>query len=113
MKSSIPLMHSCAAMLKIAEMEYSGASSVFLHTLISKKYALPYRVIDAIVHHFLKFSLDRRELPLLWHQCLLVFVENYKNDISDEQKDALRSLVKVHRHEKITPVIISHLQSIN
>merc|ERR1712147_246323 len=29
-KNSIPVLHSCAAMLKIAEMEYSGANSIFI-----------------------------------------------------------------------------------
>ena len=42
-------------MLKIAEMEYSGANSIFLRLLLDKKYALPYRVLDALVFHFLGF----------------------------------------------------------
>lgn len=108
-KTSVPLLHSCAAMLKIAEMDYSGANSIFLHTLLKKKYALPYRVIDALVCHFTRFSGDRRELPVLWHQSLLAFVENYSNDISDEQKEALAELCKVHRHPKIAPVILNYL----
>lgn len=103
-------MHSCAAMLKIAEMDYSGANSIFLLTLIRKKYALPYRVIDAIVAHFLRFSSDSRVLHVLWYQSFLSFAENYSKDMSDEQKDALTDLCKVHRHQKITPVILSHLQ---
>lgn len=53
-KNSIPLLHSSAAMLKIAEMDYSGSNSIFLRVFIDKKYALPYRVIDAVVYHFLK-----------------------------------------------------------
>lgn len=53
-KNSIPMLHSAAALLKIAEMDYNGANSIFLRTLLDKKYALPYRVIDAVVFHFLK-----------------------------------------------------------
>jgi essential nuclear protein 1 len=45
-------LHSAAALLKIAEMEYSGANSIFIRVLLEKKYALPFRVIDAVVHHF-------------------------------------------------------------
>jgi essential nuclear protein 1 len=41
-------------MLKIAEMEYSGANSIFLRVFFDKKYAMPYRVIDAVVFHFLR-----------------------------------------------------------
>ena len=53
-KNSIPMLHSAAALLKVAQMEYSGANSIFIRILLDKKYALPYRVIDAIVFHFLK-----------------------------------------------------------
>lgn len=35
------------------------------------------------------------ELPVLWHQCLLSFVEQYKSDISSEQREALLELMKV------------------
>ena len=54
-KNSIPMLHSAAAILKIAEMDYNGANSIFLRTLLDKKYALPYRVIDAVVFHFLRY----------------------------------------------------------
>ena len=53
-KNSIPMLHSAAALLKIAEMDYNGANSIFLRALLDKKYALPYRVVDAVVFHFLK-----------------------------------------------------------
>lgn len=108
-KNHIPLLHSCAAMLKIAEMDYSGANSVFLHILINKKYALPYRVVDGLVYHFLKFANDKRTLPVLWHQCLLVFVQHYKQDLSSEQKDALLELLRVQSHYQITPEIRKEL----
>lgn len=53
-KNSVPLLHSAAAMLKVAELDYSGSNSIFLRIFLDKKYALPYRVIDAVVFHFLK-----------------------------------------------------------
>ncbi|XP_059478964.1 bystin-like [Neocloeon triangulifer] len=59
-RNSIPLLHSAAAMLKLAEMEYTGTTSVFIRILLDKKYALPYRVIDSLVFHFLRFSRDSR-----------------------------------------------------
>merc|ERR1719328_538862 len=89
-KNSIPVLHSCAAMIKIAEMEYSGANSIFLRILCDKKYALPYRVVDAVVFHFLGFRSDKREMPVLWHQAFLTFIQRYKQDISSEQKEALQ-----------------------
>ena len=53
-KLSIPILHSSAALLKIAEMDYTGANSIFLRIFIDKKYALPYRVVDGVVFHFLR-----------------------------------------------------------
>lgn len=104
-KTSIPVLHSAATMLKIAEMEYTGANSIFLRLLLDKKYALPFRVIDALVYHFVRFQSDKRELPVLWHQAFLTFVQRYKEDIASEQKEALLELCKKHNHHKITPEI--------
>ena len=55
-KTSVPMLHSSAALLKVAEMDYSGANSIFIRTLLEKKYALPYRVVDAVVNHFLRWE---------------------------------------------------------
>ncbi|XP_003747613.1 bystin [Galendromus occidentalis] len=101
-RNSVPYLHACACMLRLAEMEYSGANSIFLRVLIDKKYTLPYRVVDALVYHFLRFENDRRELPVLWHQCFLTFAQRYKQDVSEEQKEALLKLLKVHNHPQIT-----------
>jgi len=98
-KVSIPVLHSSAAILKIAEMDYSGANSLFLRALLNKKYALPYRVVDSLVEHFHKFTTDTRKLPVIWYQCLVVFVQRYKTDLLAEQKEVLKELLKVHNHE--------------
>ncbi|CAE7569181.1 BYSL [Symbiodinium microadriaticum] len=63
-KVSIPGNHSAAALLRLAEMDYSGSNSLFLRVLINKKYALPRRVIDALVNHFAVFTQDSRDLPV-------------------------------------------------
>ncbi|CAD1469785.1 unnamed protein product [Heterotrigona itama] len=109
-KNSIPILHSSAAILKIAEMDYTGANSIFLRIFLDKKYALPYRVIDAVVFHFLRFERDSRELPVLWHQALLTFVQRYKTDISSEQKEALLRLLKKQFHHTITAEVRRELQ---
>lgn len=49
--------------------------SYFLRLLLDKKYALPYRVLDALVAHFVNFLSDDRQLPVVWHQALLCFVQ--------------------------------------
>ena len=54
-----------------------------------KVFLKPFRVLDALVFHFLKFRTEKRRLPVLWHQSFLAFVEIYAADISSEQKEAL------------------------
>lgn len=110
-KISIPVVHSAAALLRIAEMPYKGATSIFFRVLLDKKYSLPYKVIDAVVDHFLRFIDDDRELPVLWYQSLLTLSQRYKNSITKEQKEALKPLLKKHYHHLITPEIRRELFS--
>lgn len=100
-----------AAMLKLAEMEYNGANSIFLRLLLDKKYALPFRVLDALVAHFLSFRTEQRVLPVLWHQSLLTLVQRYKADLASEQKSALLELLKVQTHAQISAEIRRELQN--
>lgn len=104
-RCSIPVLHSAAAILKVAEMNYSGSNSIFLRIFFDKKYALPYRVVDAVVHHFVKFQLDDRQMPVLWHQALLTFSQRYSGELSSEQKEALLQLLTYHKHPTLTPEI--------
>ena len=48
-KASLPVLHSAAALLRLATLEYCGTTSFFMTVLLNKKYALPYRVIDSLV----------------------------------------------------------------
>jgi essential nuclear protein 1 len=100
-KNSVPMLHSSAALLRIAEMDYTGANSIFIRTLLDKKYALPYRVVDAIVFHFARFMTDDRDMPVLWHQSLLTFVQRYKEDLAVEQKESLLELIRSKDHDEI------------
>jgi essential nuclear protein 1 len=102
---SIPSHHSAVAIHKLAGLEYSGASSIFIKTLLNKKYSLPAPVIGSLVRHYASFIEDERQMPVLWHQSLLVFVQRYKNEIKDEARESLRLVMKKHFHPKITPEI--------
>lgn len=53
---------------------------------------------------------DKRQFPLLWHQCLLTFVQLYKADLSQEQKDKLLKLITIHHHDHVSPEIRKELQ---
>ncbi|GAA99242.1 uncharacterized protein L969DRAFT_86466 [Mixia osmundae IAM 14324] len=110
-KVSVPVLHSGAALLKLADMEYSGPNSLFIRVLLDKKYALPYKVVDAIVFHFIRFKHDSRQLPVLWHQSFLVFVQRYKQDLTEEQKTALLEVLRIQNHAQITPEIRREIAS--
>lgn len=128
---SIPVLHSAAALLRMCDLaaeqslrslESTGAVNVFIRIFLEKKYALPYKVIDALVFHFLRFrandnadesmmidgpSRDAKayKLPVLWHQSLLVFAQRYRNDITEDQREALLDLLLVQGHKDIGPEV--------
>eukprot|EP00588_Corethron_pennatum_P003958 CAMPEP_0194291324 /NCGR_PEP_ID=MMETSP0169-20130528/43194_1 /TAXON_ID=218684 /ORGANISM="Corethron pennatum, Strain L29A3" /LENGTH=469 /DNA_ID=CAMNT_0039039173 /DNA_START=130 /DNA_END=1539 /DNA_ORIENTATION=+ len=105
-KASIPVHHSAVAIHKLSQMDYSGATSVFLRTLLDKKYSLPAPAVRSVVRHFGSFVGNPRELPVLWHQCLLVFVQRYKNELGGEEDRAvMKEVLKEHFHPKITPEV--------
>jgi len=108
-KCSIPVLHSSAALLSVAASVYQGANIIIMRTLIEKKYALPYRVVNAVIDYFLGFMEYKEVIPVLWYQCLLSFVQIYKFDFSPEQRAGLLKLLTVHNHEKITPEIRKEL----
>ncbi|KXL48360.1 hypothetical protein M433DRAFT_152362 [Acidomyces richmondensis BFW] len=139
---SIPVLHSAAALYRLCEIaaeqmmhdvESAGACNIFIRTLLEKKYALPYRVVDALVFHFLRFRAMQQpegrihsddiemtgngmidlsskgagnpKLPVLWHQCLLAFAQRYKNEITEDQREALLDLILVRGHKQIGPEV--------
>ncbi|XP_023515345.1 bystin [Cucurbita pepo subsp. pepo] len=110
-KVTIPVLHSSVALFKLAEMEYCGTTSYFIKLILEKKYALPYRVVDAVVAHFLKFLDETRVMPVIWHQSLLAFVQRYKNELRLEDKANIRILLQSHRHKDVTPEIMRELNN--
>lgn len=119
---SVPVLHSAAALARLCEIashqmsrdvNAAGPTNICIRALLEKRYALPYQTIDALVFHFLRFrpSLENsgaekdEKLPVLWHQCLLVFAQRYRNEISEEQREALLDLLLVRGHREIGPEI--------
>lgn len=125
---SIPVLHSAAALLRMCDLaaeqsmrslESTGAVNTFIRVFLEKKYAMPYKVIDALVFHFLRFRGDNPadmmtdgpgsskayKLPVLWHQSLLVFAQRYRNDITEDQREALLDLLLVRGHKDIGPEV--------
>jgi essential nuclear protein 1 len=129
-KVSVPVLHSAAALHRLCEIaaeqmssdpDAAGPCNIFIKTLLEKKYALPFKVIDALVFHFLRFrgtvtsnpdAMDTEstagdlagagKLPVIWHQCLLAFAQRYRNDITEDQREALLDLLLSRGHKSIS-----------
>lgn len=107
------MLHASAALLRIAEMDYTGPNSLFIRVLIDKKFELPYKVVDALVFHFIRLSNsykaktrgESEKLPVLWHQSLLVFAQRYASDLTPDQNDALLDVIRASPHPQISPEI--------
>ncbi|KAF5099637.1 hypothetical protein DV451_002912 [Geotrichum candidum] len=107
---SVPALHSAVALMRLADNEnYTSCISIFIKVLLEKKYALPYKVIDSLVFHFLRFRAPKTrseaKVTIVWHQAFLVFAQTYKNDITEDQRDFLLEVLKVQTHPVITPGI--------
>jgi len=128
-KVSVPVLHSAAALTRCCDIaaeqmshnvEAAGATNLVIRSLLEKRYALPYQTIDALVFHFIRFRPQQQEinfghgsmedsqsakLPVIWHQCLLAFAQRYRDEISEEQREALLDLLLVRGHSAIGPEI--------
>ncbi|RWA04690.1 hypothetical protein EKO27_g10415 [Xylaria grammica] len=113
-----------AARAASAGTEGGGATNIFIKTLLDKRYALPWQVVDSLVFHFLRFrntdpasvregdimntgerAATQAKLPVIWHQTLLSFAVRYKNEITEDQRELLLDLLLSHGHHKIGPEI--------
>jgi len=112
-KASIPAMHAAAAIARLSEMTpWFGTTSILIAALINKKYSLPLQVVESLVGHFSAFAKDGQELPLVWHRSLLILVQRYKFDLTDDQRRRLKELLRVHFHEAIGPEIRRELTAL-
>lgn len=132
---SVPVLHSAAAIKGLCDIaaqeasagsEGGGATNIFIRCLLEKKYALPYQVVDALVFHFMRFrtvdpatlkapgdgdvqmterQATNTKLPVIWHQCLLSFAQRYRNDVTEDQREALLDLLLTHGHAQIGPEV--------
>ncbi len=41
-------------------------------------------------------------MPVMWHQTLLTFVQTYRYNLSEDNKERLKALLKVQQHHSIT-----------
>ncbi|CAN8255558.1 unnamed protein product [Cochlearia groenlandica] len=109
---SIPEKFSSIALVYLAKLNFLHTTSYFIKVILEKKYSLPYRVIDAVTSHFLRFRKETRVMPVIWHQTLLSFVQMYKHELRKEDKKSLTSLILDNQnHKLITPEIVRELEN--
>ncbi len=110
-KNAIPVLHSAVALLKLSQMSYSGTNALLMKTIINKKYSLPHKVIDALIRYFMTFLKDSRQMPLIWHQLLLTFVQRYKNELKPKQINAIKALTRAQAHHAVSVEIRRELNA--
>jgi essential nuclear protein 1 len=67
-------------------------------------------VVDALSAHFVSFADDERQMPVVWHQCLLCFVQRYKHEIREGDKALLRQLCSKQHHYQVRPELLIVVQ---
>ena len=115
-KCSIPNNHASAALVKLIEickndkMGISLGALFFMRLLLVKKYAFPTEVKEKLVNFFLGYyDFDKEKLPVLWHQTFLYFVQHYKLDLNDIEKNKLKELNNRVGHHLISSEISREL----
>jgi hypothetical protein len=66
-------------------MHYHSVLLMLLFIILLGKYFL--FSLFRIIIYLNRFRTDTRELPVLWHQSLLSFVQNYRQDISTGKRE--------------------------
>jgi essential nuclear protein 1 len=117
----LPPVHAAVTLLQMSKiLPFNPYNVLLMKVLIDKKYALPIAVIEGLLAYFyetansdegLVDTLNPRtqkttqSLPLLWHKCLLHFVERYKSAFSDEMIAVTRAILKQRPHHALTDEI--------
>jgi len=109
-KASIPAVHSTAALLSLAKLEYHRSTSYFIRVLLEKGYPLPVQIVDGLVDHFVS-SLDKPyDFHVAWYQALLAFVRRYSSGICAQDRSALYTLTRAKPHKQLSLEIQSILR---
>lgn len=111
-KSSYPPLHTAAVLIKIAQHRpLTNQMCYVMIRLLNKKGNLPETAIRKLAQFFIEFIHHEGQLPVIWHQSLLTFVQRWKNELSTEEKEKLHGLTKIHFHTKIGPELRRELSA--
>lgn len=67
--------------------------------------------MPAANRHFLAAVACEQAPPVLWQQTLLAFAQHYKTEVTPEQKETLKAVLRAQPHATITPEIRRELFS--
>ena len=108
-KYTIPSLHTSAALIFICQLSYNSSRAIILRAIIDKKYSFPNTILETLKNFFLDSSKLSSSMPVLWHQCLLVFTQRYGKELSPDQKICLKEISASTLHPSITPLILECL----
>ncbi|KAI6213817.1 Bystin family protein [Aphelenchoides besseyi] len=109
---SLPVFHAATAMIKIARLPVSSPISYVLTGMINKRYTMPSLAVDALIHYFCSYDLDD-EMPLSLNTCIQNFVQLYKLELTDQQKQTLIELLKNKGHKLASSIPLQELESVS
>jgi essential nuclear protein 1 len=121
-RTSIPVLHSAAAIKGLCDIsaeqssdrtEAAAATNTLLKALLEKGYALPWQVVDSLFFFFTRTAAaaqtSNQILPVIWQKNLLIFAERYRNDITEDQREALLDVLLAVGHAAMAPEIRKEL----
>jgi essential nuclear protein 1 len=114
-KMSIPVLHAAAALYKLCSSdmnEWSPAISIFISSLVGKKYALPMTVVEKVVEWFSSFKKYGADLPIIWQVGLLLFVQTYKSELDQSMRRSIKELLEMKGHRDIAVEVNRELETV-
>eukprot|EP01056_Protomagalhaensia_sp_Gyna25_P005446 Protomagalhaensia_sp_Gyna_25__5445@NODE_712_length_2795_cov_40_927068_g554_i0_p1_GENE_NODE_712_length_2795_cov_40_927068_g554_i0NODE_712_length_2795_cov_40_927068_g554_i0_p1_ORF_typecomplete_len408_score74_98Bystin/PF05291_11/2_7e80_NODE_712_length_2795_cov_40_927068_g554_i0361259 len=102
-KCSITPITSGALLVKLALLPSHNNVIIYsMVRIINKKHNLPLNVINVMVDFFRRWLEIDEEPTVIWHQLMLVFVQRWKDDLNQLQKEALKIVMRRHPHPKVS-----------
>ncbi|EZG55422.1 bystin [Gregarina niphandrodes] len=103
-KQSVPAVHVAAALIKLCKHEPPTNQLYYsMLRLINKKNNLPLAAVRVVAAYFISYMTKTDQIPpVIWQQAFLVFVQRWKTELNHNELEAIKKLIKVHHHTKIT-----------
>ena len=92
-RNSVTRDLASAALIRLCQAPFSSSVTVFVYTILDKKYSLPEQAYNAVLDWFMQFDDDTEiDLNLNWQQSLLVLVHRYHTQMTPEERRIVLNL---------------------